>query len=231
MAIEAYQKQNLTKKEEESKNKIEYQVRPKYGAWIEDENRLVIEIVLPGVKKENIEIKSLKDYFTLRATRDKTQYALDLELNMDIVPEKTKAHYEEGLLRVELTRFNPLETAFTVPINGHKPDFATKDANKESEDIYWTLPDVAREIDYEHNKVEIEIALPGVKEDQICVKILPEWFNLIAKRDKYEYRANSGFGVEVIPEKTTAEYSNGLLKIHGVIHNKIDDATNIKISE
>jgi len=225
MAIEESKKQPITEKE--NQNKPTYQVRPKYGAWMEDE-KLILEIVLPGVKKDHIQIKSLKDFFMLRANRENIQYTLDLDLNMDIIPEKTKAIYEEGLLRIELQRFNPLETAYIVPINGIKPE-PIKEHNLDSDELVWTLPDVVREVDYAKNEVNIEIALPGVKENQINLKILPEWFNLIAKRDKYEYRANSGFGAEVIPEKTTANYANGLLKIHAIIHNRLDDATNVKI--
>jgi len=227
MAIEEVKKQSLAEKSD--KNRMQYQVQPKYGAWIEDEERLILEIILPGVKKDQIQMKSLKDYFMLRANRENIQYILDLELNMEIVPEKTKATYEEGLLRTELKRFNPLEAAYIVPINGTKRENPSKENENEQEDHYWILPEVVKEVDYEHNKVEIEISIPGVKEDQICLKILPEWFNLIAKREKFEYRANSGFGSEVIPEKTTAEYSNGLLKIHLIIHNRLDDAKNIQI--
>jgi len=227
VAIEEYNKKEIAEKE----NKIQpkYQVRPKYGAWME-KDRLILEIVLPGVKKDQIQMKTLKDYFILKADRENLQYSLDLELNMEIIPEKTKASYQEGLLHIEMPRFNPLEQAFIVPINGKKSEIPNKESGNEEEDAYWILPDVTREVDYIKNKVEIEIALPGVKEDQICLKILPEWFNLVATRDKYEYRANSGFGSEVIPEKTTAEYSNGLLKIHAVIHNRLDDAANIKIA-
>jgi len=218
--------------EESNTNKLakmqnpHYRVRPKYGAWMENEETLMLEIVLPGVKKENIQMKSLKDYFMLKANRDEIQYALDLELNMDIVPEKTTAKYEEGLLKVELKRFNPLEVAYMVPINGVKREQTCKEQEEKS----WILPEVNREVDYDKGTVDIEIAIPGVKEDQICVKILPDWFNLIAQREKFEYRANSGFGTEIIPEKTTAEYADGLLRIHAIIHNELDDAKSIAIN-
>jgi HSP20 family molecular chaperone IbpA len=138
--------------------------------------------------------------------------------------------YEEGLLRVEMKRFNPLETAFVVPINGITHETRCEENNQNQVSKSWVLPEVIRRVNYNENKVELEIALPGVKEDQICLKILPEWFNLTAQRDSYEFRANSGFGAEVIPEKTTADYSNGLLKIHGVIHNRLDDATTVEIN-
>ena len=55
-------------------------------------------------------------YFTLRAKRDDILYTLDLDLGVDIEPKETKATYEEGLLRVELKRYKPLEHAFNVKI-------------------------------------------------------------------------------------------------------------------
>jgi HSP20 family molecular chaperone IbpA len=91
------------------------------------------------------------------------------------------------------------------------------------------LPDVLRELDYEKNTVYIEIALPGVKEEEICLKVLPEWFNLTAERENVQYRANTGFGAEIVPNKTTAEYQDGLLKIHAQIHSPLDDAKKITL--
>jgi len=99
----------------QDQEKYEHQITPRYSAWTEDE-KLVIQIILPGVKKETIQMKALKDYFTLRANRDKILYTLDVDLGLEIEPTKTSAKYEEGLLRVELKRFNPLEHAYLVPI-------------------------------------------------------------------------------------------------------------------
>jgi len=211
---------------EEKKENNAYKIRPKYGAWMEDDI-LILEVFLPGVKKDQIQLKTTNEYFTLRADRENFQYSLDLELNMEIVPEKTKARYEEGLLHCELFRYNPLEAAFIVPINGIKREVNIS----QDDDSYWILPDVFKKVDYKDNKIELEIAIPGVKEENINLKVLPEWFNLVAKHAKYEYRANSGFGTEIIPEKTTAQYSNGLLKISAVIHNRLDDALKVKIGE
>jgi len=223
MAIEAVHDKSLENKNDE---KQYYKIHPKYGAWMENGN-LILEVVIPGVKKEQIQMKTTQDYFTLRAIRGDIQYTLDLELNMDITPEKTKARYEEGLLHVEMVRYNPLESAYIVPINGVKHE---KTINPE-EDKHWVLPEVYRKVDYKNNQIDLEIAIPGVKEENISLKVLPEWFNLTAQHAKYEYRANSGFGTQIVPEKTTAEYFNGLLKIHAVIHNQLDDATKVKIDE
>lgn len=94
-----------------------HRVMPKYGVWANNDN-IVIQIALPGVKKEDIEIKALPEYFMLRAARENANlvYNLDLEFGYKLEPEVHKATYEEGLLRVELKRYKPLDHAFDVKI-------------------------------------------------------------------------------------------------------------------
>lgn len=93
---------------------------------------------------------------------------------------------------------------------------------------YRVYPDIKKYIDYGEQTVEIEIALPGVKKENISVKALPTWFHITAKRDDgVEYSANTGFGTEIEPTKTTADYNNGLLEIHAHIRNPLDKAKEI----
>ena len=101
--------------EENRKPEYKYRIKPRYGVW-GDEDKIKIQVALPGVKKEKIEMKTLSDYFTLRAKRDDILYTLDLDMGIEIEPKETKATYEEGLLRVELKRYKPLEHAFNVKI-------------------------------------------------------------------------------------------------------------------
>jgi len=92
-----------------------YRVTPRYGMWFDD-GKWILEIALPGVAKDHVKIKTLRDYFQLRAERDTILYALDLDFNFEIEQEKTKAEYKEGLLRVEFYPYKPLDHAFVVPI-------------------------------------------------------------------------------------------------------------------
>jgi len=112
MAVVKQEKSEKGKQE----NLFQYRVTPRYTAWTE-EDKIILRVVLPGVNKENIEMKVLKDYFLLRAHRDSIIYKLDLDLNVEVVPDKTKTEYKEGLLRIEFTRYNPLDDAYDVPIN------------------------------------------------------------------------------------------------------------------
>jgi len=103
-----------------------------------------------------------------------------------------------------------------------------KGKSKESQVVYQVFPDIYKDIDYTNKKVELEVVLPGIKKESISLKVLPTWFKITAKKDGIEYLANCGFGVEIVPKKTTAEYNQGLLKIHAVVKDPLDDAKEIK---
>jgi len=206
---------------EEIKEQPKYKVAPRYGAWLHDD-KFVLEIALPGVAKEAIKIKAMEDYFTLRAERENIVYTLDLDLNFRIEPTKVTSEYIEGLLRVEFERFKPLEKAFTVI----KREKEYKDVT-----LYQIFPRIYRDTDYDSKKITVEMSVPGVKMEDIELKVLPSWFHVSAVRpkDKVEYAANVNFGIDIVPEKTTAEYYHGLLKIHATIHDPLDDAKEVPL--
>ncbi|MHA1584648.1 MAG: Hsp20/alpha crystallin family protein [Promethearchaeota archaeon] len=126
---------------------------------------------------------------------------------MSIIESKTNQHEE-------------LETKKTKEVENK-----TKD---ESEIYYHVYPDMHRVIDKENNLIRFEVSLPGVSKKDIILKVLSNWFHLTGNRGHLEYCANQSFGIDIIPEKTTAKYSNGLLTIEAHIKDPMDDA--IKIS-
>lgn len=99
-----------------------------------------------------------------------------------------------------------------------------KSKNTEQEVRYRVYPDIDSQVDYRNQTIDIEIALPGVAKEDINLKMLPEWFYVNAKRDEIEYSGSYNLGTTVIPEKTTAKYANGLLKVHAEIANPMDNA-------
>lgn len=100
---------------------------------------------------------------------------------------------------------------------------------KKNEIYYRIFPDMSRKIDYKNRIIEYEISLPGVLKENIEVKALPGWFHLSAKRNHIEYSANQSFGKEIVPDKTTAKYENGLLKIIAHIRDPFDGAREIQL--
>ena len=100
--------------------------------------------------------------------------------------------------------------------------------DKENEIYYRAYPDMRRRINYKDRIVEIEVSLPGAKKEDIKLKALPTWFHLRATRGHMEYNANQAFGREIVPEKTKANYDNGLLKITAYLKDPMADATSVK---
>jgi len=64
------------------------------------DGRLKIELELPGVDKKDITLDMRKDSFCVSAPREDTEYSGCFMLAHEVVPEKTEAKYESGLLKV-----------------------------------------------------------------------------------------------------------------------------------
>ena len=68
----------------------------------DDKGNMEIEINLPGVKKENIELKMVVDGFFIRAIREETgvEYVGTYAFCCGVVPEKAVARYYDGKLSI-----------------------------------------------------------------------------------------------------------------------------------
>jgi HSP20 family molecular chaperone IbpA len=68
----------------------------------DDQNgRLQIELELPGVDKKDIALEMRKDSFCVSAPRgEDTEYSGCFMLAHEVMPDKTEAKYESGLLRI-----------------------------------------------------------------------------------------------------------------------------------
>ena len=87
-------------------------------ADIEDEYRLIYE--LPGVKKENISIKVVKNGLRLNAVRDEHfEFVNEYPFLTEADPNGTVAHYNEGLLviHVPIIGDDPFKKAETIDIS------------------------------------------------------------------------------------------------------------------
>ena len=107
-----------------------------------------------------------------------------------------------------------------------------KNTDPESEKIlYNVFPDMHRHFNSKDQTIEFEVSLPGVAKENIKLKALNGWFNLSAQRGQLGYAANQNWGKEIMPEKTTAKYDNGLLSIKAYIRNPLNDAKVISLVE
>jgi len=111
-------------------------------------------------------------------------------------------------------------------INKEK-EMLSEEESQENED-FWLKP--ARYWNFgEDGQWEIEIHIPGVKKDQIKLKILSELYDLKAKRGNVNYTLTEYFPYIIHPESIEARYDNGLLYIKGKKKDPLDDAIEIKI--
>lgn len=81
-----------------------------------DDTNLIVEVSLPGVNKEDISLKLLEDSVFLSAPRDDKKYVLTLSTCCPIVPLKTEAKYENGLLRVTAPLKDAMDGAVEIKV-------------------------------------------------------------------------------------------------------------------
>jgi len=76
---------------------------------------------------------------------------------------------------------------------------------------------------------ELEIHLPGVKKEEIKLKILEDMYDLNALRENVRYTLTEYFPCAINPRSIDARYDNGLLYIKGKIKDPLADAIEIKV--
>ena len=111
--VEREIKENLTEAEtKEEEKECLYNVFPDMQRHIDYEKREIkFEVSLPGVKKENIELKALPSWFHLHAKRGQLMYSANQNFGKNITPDKTTAKYEQGLLTITAHIPDPFEGA------------------------------------------------------------------------------------------------------------------------
>lgn len=81
----------------------------------------------------------------------------------------------------------------------------------------------------EDDKVIVRVVLPGVDKKDIEMKALQDRFLLRAKRDEIMYDLDLGLDIDIEPNQSTANYSEGLLRAELKRHNPLDEAYEVPI--
>lgn len=85
-------------------------------------------------------------------------------------------------------------------------------------------------VDEEHMTLHLEISVPGVKKEDVKLKMHDDSFNLSAPREDFDYTAAVAFCCPVRAKDAKAEYRDGLLKIAVPFKDPMEDATDVVIA-
>lgn len=89
--------------------------------------------------------------------------------------------------------------------------------------------DVCSYVDKDHGKLHMEISLPGVKKEDIHLKMHDDSFNLSAPRKDIEYVTTFSFCCPVKAAEADAKYENGLLNIEVPFRDPMEGAVEISV--
>jgi HSP20 family molecular chaperone IbpA len=78
---------------------------------------LNIQIVLPGVDKDDIDLRFYEDGFYITANKEDLKYMGSYSLLFPIQPEKAIAEYSNGLLTINVPYVKPLKEGVKVKID------------------------------------------------------------------------------------------------------------------
>jgi HSP20 family molecular chaperone IbpA len=91
------------------------------------------------------------------------------------------------------------------------------------------MPNYCSYVDDEHLTLNLEITIPGVKKEDITLKMHEDSFYLSAPKEDIQYVSALAFCCPVKPDEAKAKYENGLLKIEVPFKESMEDAVQLSV--
>jgi len=110
-----------------------------------------------------------------------------------------------------------------------KSDAIEQTKPKGNEAWYQIRPTYYSNFNSDLGEFECEVHLPGVMKDDVKLRVLPELFDIKAKREHVLFTLTEYFPCELNINSLHAKYENGLLRMKAKIRDPLENAVDIPL--